>query len=140
MKLQDNQMTTDEEVFLRGEPAEMGQFSLYFCAFLFAITLYGIPISVLFLCVAYINIKTLEIVITNKRFAGKKGWLSVNMVDIPLKKVESVIVNQGILGRMFNYGSIVVSGSGGVSFVAPNIKKPHEFRKMALEALSDDDN
>jgi hypothetical protein len=41
-----------------------------------------------------------------------------------LDKVESIGVDQGMLGRMFDYGTIVVSGSGGTKEGFPNIAAP----------------
>ena len=45
-------------------------------------------------------------------------------------KVESVNVEQSILGRMLGYGSIIVIGTGGTTEVFGKIADPMEFRRQ----------
>jgi len=48
-------------------------------------------------------------------------------------RIESVNVDQGILGRILGYGTISIVGSGGTKVSFPNIKSPLEFRKKFQE-------
>jgi uncharacterized membrane protein YdbT with pleckstrin-like domain len=48
-------------------------------------------------------------------------------------KIESVNVDQSILGRILGYGTIRIVGSGGTKEVFPNISKPLLFRKKFQE-------
>jgi len=50
-----------------------------------------------------------------------------------LSKIESVNVDQSILGRILGYGTIRIVGSGGTKEEFPNIRKPLEFRKKFQE-------
>jgi uncharacterized membrane protein YdbT with pleckstrin-like domain len=50
-----------------------------------------------------------------------------------LSKIESVNVNQGILGRMLGYGTIVVVGTGGTNEPFAYITDPLTFRKKFQE-------
>jgi hypothetical protein len=45
-------------------------------------------------------------------------------------------VNQGIAGRMFGYGDIVVTGSGGTEEAFPDIQAPLELRR-AVQSVTD---
>jgi len=45
-----------------------------------------------------------------------------------MDKVESVDVDQSFWGRIFNYGTIVVHGTGGSLEPLPRIDRPIEFR------------
>jgi uncharacterized membrane protein YdbT with pleckstrin-like domain len=54
-----------------------------------------------------------EFGVTNRRVLVKTGMLRRRSFDINLGKVESVQVEQGMFGRMLDYGRIVVVGSGG---------------------------
>jgi uncharacterized membrane protein YdbT with pleckstrin-like domain len=47
-----------------------------------------------------------------------------------LNKIESVNVDQGILGRILGYGTIRIVGSGGTRESFPKISKPLQFRKF----------
>jgi uncharacterized membrane protein YdbT with pleckstrin-like domain len=47
--------------------------------------------------------------------------------------VETVNVDQSILGRILGYGTIRIVGTGGTNEVFENISHPIEFRKKFLE-------
>jgi hypothetical protein len=49
------------------------------------------------------------------------------------EKIESVNVDQTVLGRIFGFGSITIIGIGGTREVFVNIRKPLEFRKRFQE-------
>ena len=56
-----------------------------------------------------INYKTTELIITNKRIKGRKGLYKTEELDSPLNKISSISVKQGIFGKIFNYGEILIS-------------------------------
>jgi uncharacterized membrane protein YdbT with pleckstrin-like domain len=60
-----------------------------------------------------IRFLTTEFAITNKRVIAKTGFIRRNSLDLRLTKIESVEVNQTILGRLFSYGTITLTGTGG---------------------------
>ncbi|MBC8230730.1 PH domain-containing protein [bacterium] len=72
---------------------------------------------------------TSEFAITNKRVIIKVGLISRRTLEMNLAKIESVNVNQGVLGRILNYGSITVIGTGGTRERFSRISQPLEFRK-----------
>ena len=74
-----------------------------------------------------------EFVITNRRIIVKTGFISRKTLEMNLSKIESVNVDQSILGRIFNYGSITIIGTGGTKETFHNIAKPIEFRKAFQE-------
>ena len=71
----------------------------------------------------WIIYSTTEIAITNKRIIAKFGFISRSTIEINLPKVESVQVDQSVMGRMLDYGTVVFSGAG-----------TPEFRKHFMEA------
>lgn len=74
-----------------------------------------------------------EFAITNRRVIIKTGLISRNTFEMNLSKIESVNVDQSILGRILGYGTIRIVGSGGTKEEFPNIRKPLEFRKKFQE-------
>jgi hypothetical protein len=52
-----------------------------------------------------------------------------------LEKVESIQVDQGVLGRIFDFGSITISGTGGDKSPVTNVAQPLEFRKAFMTAV-----
>lgn len=53
-----------------------------------------------------------EIVVTNRRLIYKTGFVARDTVEMNLDKVESVLVEQTLLGRMLDFGTVIVRGVG----------------------------
>jgi uncharacterized membrane protein YdbT with pleckstrin-like domain len=85
--------------------------------------------------IAYVSYQTSEYGITNKRILMKIGFISRVSVEILLQRVESIQVYQSIAGRIFNYGSIVISGTGGSKDPFYSIPDPLLFRRYAQQQL-----
>ncbi len=80
-----------------------------------------------------IDMKTDEFAITNRRIIVKTGLVSRHTLEMNLSKIESVNVDQSIMGRLLGYGTITIIGSGGTRESFPNIKNPLDFRKRFQE-------
>lgn len=74
-----------------------------------------------------------EFVITNRRIIIKTGIIGRETFEMNLSKIESVNVDQSIMGRILNYGSITIIGSGGTKETFHKIAKPLAFRKAFQE-------
>ena len=96
----------------------------------------AIVIAILIGIASFINYSTSEFGITNKRVLAKVGFIRRNSLEVLLTKVEGIQVNQGILGRMLGYGSVVVSGTGGSKDPFHKISAPLEFRRKAQEQIA----
>jgi uncharacterized membrane protein YdbT with pleckstrin-like domain len=79
---------------------------------------------------------TSEFAITNKRVIVKVGLISRQTLELNLQRVESVSVDQSILGRLLGYGTITIIGTGGTREPFHRIANPLEFRKAVEEQLS----
>ncbi len=77
---------------------------------------------------------TSEFAVTSRRVIIKVGLISRRTVELKLEKIESIGVEQSILGRIFGYGTIVVNGTGGTHEPFRGIARPLEFRKAVNEA------
>jgi len=91
-------------------------------------------IGLIFWLAAYIRYKTTELAFTNKRVIAKFGFISRRTIEINITKVESIQVNQGILGRIFDFGTLVISGAGTPQAPIPGISNPMQFRKAFMES------
>lgn len=85
----------------------------------------------------YVARAVTELAITNKRVISKFGLISRKTVELRLDKIESLQVNQGVFGRMLNYGSIVLAGAGNPQAPIPSVDNPLAFRKAFL-SISDE--
>lgn len=87
---------------------------------------------------AVILYTTTELVVTSKRVIAKFGLIRRDTVELNHKKVESLNVSQGMFGRIFGYGTIVINGTGGIQTPVPSIVDPLEFRKKMTEQIAKD--
>ena len=76
-----------------------------------------------------------EMAVTNKRVLIKTGMASRRTLDMMLSTVESIGVEESVLGRMFGYGTVIVRGTGGTPETFILIAHPQEFRKNVQEQI-----
>ena len=98
------------------------------------IVLFVVVIGIVFLVIAWIRIHSTELAITNKRVIAKFGFIKRDTVEINLSKVEAVRVEQTFWGRMLNFGTILMTGTGGSIEPIPSIADPLVFRRKFMEA------
>ena len=71
---------------------------------------------------------TTETDVTNLRLVHKTGFITRKTFEMSLDKIESVDVDQSILGRFLNYGDVTVRGVGEGAQKIATIASPLEFR------------
>ena len=86
-------------------------------------------IGLITIIIAILIYLTTEFALTNKRVIAKVGILNQHSLEIMNNKIESIGVSRTILGRILNYGTITVVGSGGTKQSFKNIAKPMELRQ-----------
>jgi len=77
---------------------------------------------------AAIRRATTELAVTDRRVIYKSGLLARHTLEMNRSKVESVDVDQSILGRIFSFGTIIVRGTGGSLEPIRLISDPLTFR------------
>ncbi len=77
--------------------------------------------------------------ITDRQIIHKQGVLNMKEYVYDIKTVRAVEVNQGIIGKMLNYGDIVIktSASGGYqdNIYLSGIPRPHEFKDILAHCI-----
>jgi uncharacterized membrane protein YdbT with pleckstrin-like domain len=94
----------------------------------------AVGIGLIFLVWAWVSYKTTEFAVTDKRIIAKTGLISRNTVEMFLDKVESLNVEQSIPGRILNYGTVTIRGTGATSEPIKSISAPLVLRKHFMEA------
>ncbi len=94
-----------------------------------------VGIAVLALTLGILRRSATEMAVTNKRVIAKTGVFNRRTTELLLQKVESVGVDQGVLGRMAGYGNIVVKGTGGTAERFKSVENPLEFRHSVQEQI-----
>ncbi|OLC70366.1 MAG: hypothetical protein AUH87_04750 [Deltaproteobacteria bacterium 13_1_40CM_4_54_4] len=78
----------------------------------------------------FIEYKTSEFAVTTKRGIIKVGVFRRRTLELLLRQVEAISVEQTVLGCMLGFGSVTLTGTGGVREVFHNISSPLEFRRQ----------
>lgn len=97
------------------------------------IFLFAWGLGLVFWLIAFIRYKTTELAFTNKRVIAKAGFISRHTVELNIAKVESLQVSQGVIGRIFNFGTLIISGAGNPQAPIPGISDPMVFRRSFME-------
>jgi uncharacterized membrane protein YdbT with pleckstrin-like domain len=101
---------------------------------LYAICIFFLVVMSLWLALmAFITYKTSEYAITNQRILVKTGFIRRLSLEIFLNRVEGIQVFQTVAGRVFNYGTIVIVGTGGSRDAFAYIPNPLLFRRVVQE-------
>ena len=114
---------------LGGNPAGLDQlmWEMVFCG------------AALFACfiglLVFINNWTLIMIATNRRVIMRVGLIARESVDIPLSKIDVVMVEQGLIARIFGSGNVVVRTVGEATTVFASISHPALMRNAVVTAL-----
>jgi uncharacterized membrane protein YdbT with pleckstrin-like domain len=71
---------------------------------------------------------TNEIVVTDRRVIHAHGFIHRHTVEVNMDKIESVDVDQGVLGRVFDYGDVTIMGTGTTHEPLRDVDRPIAFR------------
>jgi len=106
---------------------------LYFDPKLIGLVVMGV--GVLMALPPWIQRVSSEFGVTSKRVIIKVGVVQRRTLELLIRQVEAISVDQSLTGRMLNYGTITLSGTGGVKETFHNIAHPLEFRR-SIQSLS----
>jgi uncharacterized membrane protein YdbT with pleckstrin-like domain len=77
-----------------------------------------------------------EIAVTDRRVIIKTGMTSRRSLEIMLAKVESIGINETLMGRLLGYGTVVIHGTGGTPEPFTKIAHPSEFRMAVQQQIN----
>jgi len=91
-------------------------------------------IGVITFIVALIRLLTTVVAFSDKKVMCKTGLINTHKMDSPLNQVNNVVVANGLLGKIFGYGKIVITTAAG-THAFKGIKAPEKFRKALSEQI-----
>lgn len=106
-------------VAIGGYPYDPGDYALL------GLTFGGLPFGLFYLGRAI----STEIAVTNERFIKKSGIISFDTEEIGLDNIETINVEQSILGRLLGYGTLTVHGTGREFIRVSMINRPVNLRR-----------
>lgn len=80
---------------------------------------------------------TTEIAVTTYRFVYKRGFISRRTQEVSLNKIEEIILEQSVWGRVFGYGKLTIRGTGVGVIELPDVDNPIEVRRIIESAKAD---
>jgi uncharacterized membrane protein YdbT with pleckstrin-like domain len=91
-------------------------------------------VLLIFVCRIFLYLST-EYGVTNRRLIAKKGVVRIVVAEIPFDRIESIYCIQGILGRIFHYATIHISGIGGTMPSFYMVHRPYAIRRKIVEII-----
>jgi uncharacterized membrane protein YdbT with pleckstrin-like domain len=85
-------------------------------------------VALFWMATAWFHRWTTETDVTNMRVVHKTGFIKRRTFEMSLDKIESVDVNQSIVGRLMNYGDVTIQGAGEGTQTISTIASPLAFR------------
>lgn len=89
-------------------------------------------IGVLMLIAEAIRRHGVEMVVTDRRVIFKRGILSRYTAEMNVAKIETVDVIQSLAGRILNYGTVIVRGTGAGIEPLRSVEDPLALRNAIL--------
>ncbi|MBU3606806.1 PH domain-containing protein [Polynucleobacter sp. MWH-Creno-3A4] len=86
--------------------------------------------------ITFIVVRTSEFFVTNMRVICKVGFIRRKSVELFLVKVESISVDQSILGRILGYGSVTITGTGNTHDPFKMISAPLDFKRYVQDQVA----
>lgn len=85
----------------------------------------------------WLKLRFTEMGVTNKRVILKTGIVSRHSEEMKLSSIETVEIEQGILGRILGFGTVKVTGKGISDLVFTRINDPMEVKRK-IESINSD--
>jgi uncharacterized membrane protein YdbT with pleckstrin-like domain len=95
-----------------------------------------VVIALIWLLSRYVTYVSTEFGVTNHRVAMKRGLVGIQTKEIMLSRIEAIQVLQTISGRIFNFGDVIITGTGGSNERLAMIASPQQFRAQVQEQLA----
>jgi uncharacterized membrane protein YdbT with pleckstrin-like domain len=81
---------------------------------------------------AWVRRRATEIVVTDRRVIFKRGLVSRHTVEMNVGKIETVDVEQGLGGRLWGYGTVMIHGTGSGFEPLVGIGEPIQIRNSIV--------
>jgi len=76
-----------------------------------------------------------ENAVTTHRVIVKRGIICRDLRELPFSKIETCEFTQSIIGRIFDFGTVIVSGTGNARIIIGIIDHPSRFRQAIAQKI-----
>ena len=84
---------------------------------------------------AHLTRRFLILAATDKRVFVRSGWFYADMVELRYAQIESIELGIMPTGQIFNYGSVIVTGTGQRRIIVPFVADAVQFRSKVNDIL-----
>ena len=88
-----------------------------------------IGITLLFALWEWLKLRSIEQGVTNKRVILKRGIISRKTEEMKITSIETVEIIQGVMGRIFGYGDVKITGRGISDLLFKKINDPMDVKR-----------
>jgi uncharacterized membrane protein YdbT with pleckstrin-like domain len=104
---------------------------------LWAVSLIIVVMGLLWIGITWVTYYFSSITIKQKQVILRTGILVRQTVDIPLNKIETIDIRQSILGSIFRYGALVITGTGGTRHLVNYLYRPLTCRRYIEQLINE---
>lgn len=80
--------------------------------------------------------KAIKLVVTDKRVFGKRNIWRTESFDLPIAKIDNVVIVFSFWGKMFNYATVTVKSVMG-EYKFKYVKSSEEFKNLIMDMVSE---
>jgi len=77
------------------------------------------------------------VIVTSSAILAKKGAVHSEQAELRIEKIEAVDIRQSALGRIFNYGTVVVRVAGNATMEFDLLTFPAEFKRQVKRVIAE---
>lgn len=101
------------------------------------VSLFLAAFALLWIAMTWVTYYFSSLMIKKNQVILRTGLLVRKTVDIPLNKIESIDISQTIIGSLFHYGTLVITGTGGTRHLINYLCKPLTCRRYIEQLMNE---
>jgi len=94
-----------------------------------------IVFSIVWLAATWITYQYSSLTIKKNQVIIRSGFLVRQTIDLPMKKIESIDIRQNVCGSLFQYGMLMITGTGGTRNSINFVDKPLTCRRYIEQLI-----
>ncbi|CDZ75840.1 Bacterial membrane flanked domain protein [Legionella massiliensis] len=99
------------------------------------VALLFVVFSLAWIFMTWVNYHFSSLTIKKKQVILRTGMMVRKTIDIPLAKIESIDIRQSIVGSIFHYGTLIITGTGGTRHMIGFLDKPLTCRRYIEQLM-----
>jgi hypothetical protein len=99
------------------------------------IGLVAVGLAAAWLGLAWFLTRATELAVTTRKVVAKWGLIARSTIEQRLEKVDSISVDQSVLGRVLNFGNVTIHGTGINATPIRLIADPLTFRRKVEHSI-----